>query len=447
MRQFAVPARAVHYDADGNRWEAVLGSFPAGVIVSYRFDAEIASGEHVAGGHHSFETAGWHCLATVISWEARRTQALICLSDKEDVVSTLSIGFPAPGELCLRVWPLARAAWAELHGGLPCSARVDDHSLIVEGGGLVVRIGLKNGALSVEALDGSGPALPVSSGNDPLLAWLGARPDCPRAVRLRLSLLDDEALYGSGERFDRFDRRGLRFDMRVYEQYKNQGSRTYLPVPLLLSSRGYALSVEGTRPLEVKASASDVNRLDVAAEVKRDESACLEATIFLATAPLAALEAYLHHAGLPAMPPDWAFGLWMSANDWNSQERVLAEVERAEHEDIPADVVVIEAWSDETTFYIWNNAQYGVLPAERPPQLADFSFPSDGHWPDPKRMIDELHAKGIRLLLWQIPLMSPTRSSLSTKRPSSVTGGVHTIATAPRTAIQVGGFRERCCPI
>jgi len=29
--------------------------------------------------------------------------------------------------------------------------------------------------------------------------------------------------------------------MRVYEQYKNQGVRTYLPVPFFLSSQGYGL--------------------------------------------------------------------------------------------------------------------------------------------------------------------------------------------------------------
>jgi len=33
----------------------------------------------------------------------------------------------------------------------------------------------------------------------------------------------------------------------------------------------------------------------------------------------------------------------MSANDWNTQARVLAEVRRGAEEDIPAGVLVIEA--------------------------------------------------------------------------------------------------------
>ena len=36
--------------------------------------------------------------------------------------------------------------------------------------------------------------------------------------------------------------------------------------------------------------------------------------------------------GPVALPPDWAFGLWMSSNEWNSQARVLREVEASRSE-------------------------------------------------------------------------------------------------------------------
>ena len=65
--------------------------------------------------------------------------------------------------------------------------------------------------------------------------------------------------------------------------------------------------------------------------------------------------------------------------------------------------VVIEAWSDEKTFTAWRGAEFE--PSERPTRLADYTFPEDGPWPDPKGMIDELHDRDIRLILWQIPLI------------------------------------------
>jgi alpha-glucosidase (family GH31 glycosyl hydrolase) len=404
-KRFSVPAKLVPYDGDGDRWEAVLGGFPVGSVVTYSFEARSTNEEGVTNGPHTFETIGWHTLQSVTSWVASPTYTLLRFCDGDGTTSTVSIEVADSRVVRLRIWPLAPATIPGTTGTMPCSAREEAELLIVEGGDLRLDIGLADGSMTMESGDGADTALRLSSGGDPLLAWLGAPPDQPHAIRLRLSLADDEALYGTGERFDQLDRRGLCFDAHVYEQYKNQGSRTYLPVPLLVSSRGYAVSVEGTRPLQIDAGATRKGVLDITADVDRDGSDCLEILFFLAEAPLGALTAYLTHVGLPATPPDWAFGLWMSANDWNSQEKVLGAVERAEQEGIPGDVLVIEAWSDETTFYIWNGADYQPVPPDRRPRLSDFHFSPDGPWPDPKGMIDTLHGKGMRLLLWQIPLL------------------------------------------
>jgi alpha-glucosidase (family GH31 glycosyl hydrolase) len=75
-----------------------------------------------------------------------------------------------------------------------------------------------------------------------------------------------------------------------------------------------------------------------------------------------------------------------------------------DHEIYPS-VVVIEAWSDETTFYIWNDAQYKPTAGRDALRYADFTFPVDGKWTSPKAMIDKLHDRDIRLVLWQIPLI------------------------------------------
>lgn len=72
---------------------------------------------------------------------------------------------------------------------------------------------------------------------------------------------------------------------------------------------------------------------------------------------------------------------------------------------IPIGVVVLEAWSDEVNFYVWNDAQYTARPGDESPRLADFTYPADGKWPNPKQMIDDLHTQGTRLLLWQIPVL------------------------------------------
>jgi alpha-glucosidase (family GH31 glycosyl hydrolase) len=402
--QFSVSALHAPYEGEGDRWEAMLGHFRAGTTVTYRLTASASDGEIARVGPFAFEPAKWHDLTRITTWEALHGGLRATLSDRNGTLSTLCLEAIAPDVLRLRLWPLAPETPPQAPEGLPFTTTEENGKVVVAPTNLRVELGIDDATLAIEWPDAAGGVTRLSTGCAGL-AWLDAGDDHPHAVRLRLSLVDDEGLYATGERFDQFDRRGQRFDFRVYEQYKEQRARTYLPMPLLISSRGYALSVAGTRPFQMDAGAGASDVLEVTAEVSRRASACLEALIVVSKSPLEALQSYLQHTGLPVLPPDWAFGLWMSANDWNSQERVLAEVDRGVHEGVPGGVVVIEAWSDEETFYIWNDAQYRPVPAGRPPCLADFHFPGTGRWPDPKALIDELHRRGLRVVLWQIPLV------------------------------------------
>ncbi len=113
----------------------------------------------------------------------------------------------------------------------------------------------------------------------------------------------------------------------------------------------------------------------------------------------------------------------MSGNEWNSQARVLEEVARSVEEDIPVGAIVIEAWSDEETFVAFNGASYEVHPDGSPHRLADFDFPDDGPWPDPKAMVDELHASGTKVLLWQIPLIHANHGQARADRETMIRRG------------------------
>ncbi len=179
-----------------------------------------------------------------------------------------------------------------------------------------------------------------------------------RRVRIGFACAPDEAFFGLGERFNALNQRGNVLDIRVYEQYKSQGKRTYMPIPFLLSSAGYGVYVESSRWMQFDLTAPDHWTLE--AEVGGDEA--LRLIWFTGDDPLDIISSFTQLTGPAALPPDWAFGLWMSGNEWNSQARVVREVEASAANAIPASVLVIEAWSDETTFYIWNDAQYTPKP-------------------------------------------------------------------------------------
>ncbi|AYY15244.1 glycoside hydrolase family 31 [Actinobacteria bacterium YIM 96077] len=253
---------------------------------------------------------------------------------------------------------------------------------------------------------------------DGSVEWLVADGWVHRA-RFAMRLEPDEHVVGFGERFDAVDQRGRELDAVVFEQYKAQGrhGRTYLPMPFahVISETGdaWGFHVRTSRRTWFDVGASTPDRLVV--EVALDEPAdgppapapatpSVDVAVYRG-APHEVLAAFTAEVGRAEELPDWVFRLWASGNEWNTQHAVMERMDRHRELDIPVGAVVVEAWSDEQTFTIFRDAMYEPHRDGSPHDASDFTYPPDGAWPDPKGMIDELHARGIRVLLWQIPLV------------------------------------------
>ena len=248
------------------------------------------------------------------------------------------------------------------------------------------------------------------------VSWF-ADPDQVHRVRFALRLEPGEHVAGFGERFDRLDQRGHRIDAVVYEQYKDQGAtgRTYFPMPFAHviggGGGGWGFHVATSRRVWFDVGASQPDRLWV--EVATGGAAWSEVSVQLFSGtPAQVLLAFLQRTGMPAEQPDWVYRLWISGNEWNTQDRVMERVDRHSAEDIPFGVLVIEAWSDESTFCFFRDSEYAVHEDGSPHRLAEVSFPADGAWPDPAAMVRDLHRRGVKVMLWQIPLqkMKPVQA-------------------------------------
>ncbi|WP_394769261.1 TIM-barrel domain-containing protein [Lacisediminihabitans sp.] len=231
-----------------------------------------------------------------------------------------------------------------------------------------------------------------------------------RRVRFALPIADAEHVTGLGERFDALDHRGTSLDSVVFEQYKSQGAerKTYLPMPFahIVGAEGWGFHVRTSRRVWFDFAEQEAGRIWVEAEVDgaSGDVSVLDLAVYEGT-PTSVLDQFLAEAGRPTELPSWIFRLWASANEWNTQREVMRQMDLHREHDIPVGSVVIEAWSDESTFTAWRDSRYAVTKDGAPHRLADFDFPPDGAWPDPKGMVDELHAREIRLHLWQIPLV------------------------------------------
>jgi alpha-glucosidase (family GH31 glycosyl hydrolase) len=224
-------------------------------------------------------------------------------------------------------------------------------------------------------------------------------------VRFALTLAPGEHVVGFGERYDALDQRGRSLDSVVFEQYKSQGrwGRTYLPMPFahVVGGDGWGVHVRTSRRCWFDVGDTDPGLLWVEAELGADQKLSVAT---YSGSPERVLAAFGDEVGRAEELPDWVFRLWASGNEWNTQDIVMARMDTHRELDIPVGTVVIEAWSDEQTFTAFRDAEYRVTPDGAPHAAADFRYPAGGAWPDPTGMVEELHRRDIRVVLWQIPL-------------------------------------------
>ncbi len=199
--------------------------------------------------------------------------------------------------------------------------------------------------------------------------------------------------YGMGERYDALNQKGSTVVNRVEEKFCFQGDKTYCPAPFFWTDTGFGLYAETNEVTTFRFGESEI-------VVELPESCDV---ILFAGPPNEIIRDYMGLFGPAKLPPEWAFGPWISANRWSTQAEAEGQIRKLAECGFPASVLVLEAWSDEATFYIWNGAKYTPVPDGRALERGDFDF-TGSPWPDPERMIRTLHGAGLRLVLWQVPV-------------------------------------------
>ncbi|MGN1018843.1 MAG: TIM-barrel domain-containing protein [Aristaeellaceae bacterium] len=184
-------------------------------------------------------------------------------------------------------------------------------------------------------------------------------------------------VYGTGERFDAVDQQGRGSCGRVVEHFTRQGEWSYLPTPFFMTDGGFGLY----RATGYSVAMAFGEMIRVASPV--DDGLTDH---WLTGTPDRQLRAYVRLTGGAALPPEWAFGLWISANGWKCDADVDEQLRALKEHDCPASVMVLEAWSDESTFYRWSD-----------------------QWADPAAMVRRVREAGLHLVLWQIPVLKALR--------------------------------------
>ena len=203
-----------------------------------------------------------------------------------------------------------------------------------------------------------------------------------RGVVETLLLDPEDHFYGSGERFGRLDLVGRTVRIWNRNPYGARSELAYKNLPMIVGSRGYGIFVDV--PTAVVFDVGSRSNRAYSVQAEGDE---LDYYLIAGT-PKEIVTAYTQLTGRPAVPPEWAFGLWASTCFVQFTEASVLEVaRRLRAEGIPCDVFHLDSFWQRA--YMW----------------CDFEWDS-ARLPDPRRLLAELHREGFHNCLWINPYIS-----------------------------------------
>lgn len=177
---------------------------------------------------------------------------------------------------------------------------------------------------------------------------------------------------GMGQRFNSLNLHG--------QEIPTNDPRWTVPIPFFIT-HGYGLYVETDGPFTFDFCVRDPQAYSFWANGQQ-----LVFHFIYGSTPKEVVQRYTALTGRMISPPDWQFGVW-KWRDWVFDEtEVYEDATVLKSLDIPAKVILIDSpWSNEYIDYEFNHQQF----------------------PNPKKMIGDLHRMGYRVVLWMVPFVCP----------------------------------------
>jgi alpha-glucosidase (family GH31 glycosyl hydrolase) len=203
----------------------------------------------------------------------------------------------------------------------------------------------------------------------------------------------DSPLLGLGEGGKQFDRRGAIDTMASGQggyHLHTHGGR--VPIPWLISTAGWAMFVH--QPFGTFDFTGPVAKF-----LPASPEAALPLDIFFVAAvePATIMAEYARLTGHAEMPPLWSFGYQQSHRTLAGEQEIISEAKTFREKKLPCDAMIYlgtgfcpSGWNTENGSFVWNSRVF----------------------PDPKKVLDELHREHFRAVVHVVILSDKLRGTV-----------------------------------
>lgn len=256
------------------------------------------------------------------------------------------------------------------------SIEIGEDSVRVSAGRLSAVVDRKRWELRFEA---EGRTITRSPGRSAAYYSVDGKPYIQEGLALGVG----ELVYGLGERFTAFVKNGQTVDI-WNEDGGTSSEQAYKNIPFYMTNRGYGVLANHPGRVSYEVASERVSRVHMSVP---GES--LEYVVIFGPTPREVLNKYTALTGRPALPPAWSFGLWLSTSFTTDYDEatVTSFIQGMEDRGIPLSVFHFDCfwmrgfrWTD----LVWD------------PNV----------FPDPKGLLDRLHARGLKVSVWINPYIA-----------------------------------------
>lgn len=194
----------------------------------------------------------------------------------------------------------------------------------------------------------------------------------------------DEGFYGLGEYFDAVNHRGRirAMQLEVDTSIESTNNEAHVPIPFVIGTKGWGAFFESRHPGVFDVATQGRRLVEVTFGTGAASADGIVLHLYSSAHPLDLTRHYYEVTSYPKLPARWAYGPWVWRDENDNQQQVERDAETIRDLDL-------------ATSAMWIDRPYAT-------GVNAFDFDPE-KFPQPRSMIERLHALGMRVALWHTP--------------------------------------------